>query len=74
MTVTSYTNPALFLLEIILMLRFRIVGFLALLSLSPAISCAELKLPAMFSDSMVLQRDQQIKIWGWATSGSDVSV
>ena len=56
------------------MLRFRIVGFLALLLLSPAISCAELKLPAMFSDSMVLQRDQPIKIWGWATSGSYVSV
>ncbi len=28
----------------------------------------------MFSDSMVLQRDQPVKVWGWATAGSEISV
>lgn len=35
---------------------------------------ADLKLPAMFSDSMVIQRDQPVKVWGWATPGNEVQV
>ncbi|WP_372846278.1 sialate O-acetylesterase [Pontiella sp.] len=35
---------------------------------------AELKLPALFSDGMVLQRDQQVAVWGWADPGADVVV
>jgi sialate O-acetylesterase len=35
---------------------------------------AELKLPALFSDGMVLQRDQPVAVWGWADPGADVTV
>jgi len=35
---------------------------------------AELKLPAIIGDHMVLQRDQENPIWGWTEAGSDVSV
>jgi len=35
---------------------------------------AELTLPAMFSDSMVMQRDQPVKVWGWAAPGQEVQV
>lgn len=35
---------------------------------------ADLKLPAMFSDSMVIQRDQPVKVWGWATASQEVQV
>lgn len=35
---------------------------------------AELKLPALFSDQMVLQRDRPAKIWGWADAGDNVTV
>lgn len=35
---------------------------------------AALKLPAMFSDSMVIQRDQPVKVWGWATAGKKIQV
>ncbi len=35
---------------------------------------AELKLPALFSDGMVLQRDQQVPVWGWAEPGAEVTV
>jgi sialate O-acetylesterase len=35
---------------------------------------AELELPAVFSDSMVIQRNQNVQVWGWASAGSSVSV
>lgn len=35
---------------------------------------AEIKLPRLVSDGMVLQRDQNIKIWGWADIGEEVTV
>src|SRR6056297_298239 len=35
---------------------------------------AELRLPAIFSDSMVVQREKPIHIWGWTTPGQNVSV
>jgi len=42
------------------------------------ISCntqdSELKLPALFSDHMVLQQDTLVSIWGWAAPGSKVFI
>ncbi len=35
---------------------------------------AEVKLPAIFSDDMVIQRDQPIKIWGWADPKEQVEI
>ncbi len=35
---------------------------------------AEVKLPAIFSDHMVLQQDAALPVWGWAASGEKVSV
>lgn len=55
------------------MIRSHVVIFMAVLSIS-ATTFAELKLPAMFSDSMVIQRDQPVKVWGWATAGSKIDV
>ncbi len=34
----------------------------------------ELKLPALFADHMVLQRDAAVPVWGWAEAGADVVV
>ncbi|MCA9201602.1 MAG: sialate O-acetylesterase, partial [Planctomycetales bacterium] len=39
----------------------------------PTLVRAELTLPAVFSDHMVLQRDKPVKIWGWATAGKEVT-
>lgn len=47
--------------------------FLALL-LTAASLHAEVKLPALLRSGMVLQRDQNIKIWGWANVNEAVSV
>lgn len=40
------------------------------------ISCAkaQVKLPQIIRDSMILQRDSKINIWGWASKGEKVSV
>ncbi|MDR1555646.1 MAG: sialate O-acetylesterase [Tannerellaceae bacterium] len=35
---------------------------------------AEIKLPAVFSDNMVLQQQSQVAVWGWAKAHSNVSV
>lgn len=35
---------------------------------------AELALPEVFSDGMVLQRDQKVPVWGWAEPGVEVTV
>ena len=36
--------------------------------------CADIQMPSVFSDHMVLQRDCPIQIWGWATDGERVRV
>lgn len=35
---------------------------------------SQVRLPELISDGMVLQRDAQIKIWGWAAEGEKISV
>jgi sialate O-acetylesterase len=35
---------------------------------------ADVKLPAIFSDHMVLQQGQPVMVWGWAEPGEDVTV
>jgi len=35
---------------------------------------AEVKLPSVFGDGMVLQQKQAIPVWGWAAAGTEVSV
>jgi sialate O-acetylesterase len=47
---------------------------LLILIASASIGRADIKLPAVFSDSMVLQRDKPIAVWGWAGDGEKVSV
>lgn len=35
---------------------------------------AQIKLPQLLGDGMVLQREQNIKIWGWASEGEEISL
>jgi sialate O-acetylesterase len=32
------------------------------------------KLPLLISDGMVMQRDKQLKLWGWASAGEEVNL
>lgn len=52
----------------------RIMTCLAALLLIAGQGQAELKLSAVFSDSMVLQRDQPVKVWGTTDAGNEVTV
>lgn len=45
-----------------------------LLSSFFSISWAEVKLPKLIGDGMVLQRDAEIPVWGWAEPGERVTV
>ncbi len=50
-------------------------SFFALAGRVPVAAAATaLRLHAVFADHMVIQRDQPIKVWGWATPGETVSV
>lgn len=35
---------------------------------------ARLRLPALVGDNMVIQRNAAVKLWGWATPGSQVQL
>jgi sialate O-acetylesterase len=47
---------------------------LALLLASAGATLADVKLPAVIGDNMVLQQGQKIAIWGWADPGEEVMV
>ena len=53
--------------------RFAALSLLTL-SLFATEAMAELRLPSLFGHHMVLQRDQENPVWGWADHGADVSV
>ncbi len=38
------------------------------------LSFAQVRLPRLIRDSMVLQRDAKLKLWGWASAGEKVTV
>jgi sialate O-acetylesterase len=54
--------------------RFVLFSLSLLLLASGGIASAGLKLPAMIGHHMVLQRDIENPIWGWADPGADVKV
>jgi sialate O-acetylesterase len=47
---------------------------IVIILLTPIAALAQLKLPAFFSDGMVLQQQSNAAIWGWAKAGSTVKV
>ena len=57
------------------MLRvLRMVSLCAVLLLHGGTAFAELSVPHVFSDHMVLQREREVAIWGWAAPESEVKV
>src|SRR5687767_14954589 len=44
------------------------------LLLCAPVARAELRLPLMFSDGAVLQRDRVLPVWGWAAPGAKIEV
>ncbi len=50
-----------------------VLGLTAVLALASAV-WADVKLPGVFGDHMVLQRDASIPVWGWAEPGEEIAV
>lgn len=48
--------------------------FLFFLFLSPLFAAADVYLPAIFSNNMVLQQQSNVTVWGWAQPGERVTV
>ena len=49
-------------------------ALLVLVLFSFSVSFADVKLPKIFGDNMVLQRDMQIPVWGWAEPNEKVTI
>ena len=64
------------------MLSIRFIAPLLLLAMvvsswMPRMSTAqatELRLPAIFSDHMIVQRDQPVRVWGWSAPGDTIAI
>lgn len=56
-----------------LQLRYAL-ALMALVALGGAPARAEVKLPKLFADHMVLQRETEANLWGWAAPGEEVKV
>lgn len=54
-------------------MKFILLSTLAFMSLLNT-AVAQVRLPKLISDGMVLQRDSKLKIWGWATAGEKVNL
>ena len=52
--------------------RYKILVFFALIITVQ--SYGKVKLPKLISDGMVLQRNTEIRIWGWASVGEEVTI
>ncbi|HEY5970297.1 MAG TPA: sialate O-acetylesterase [Chitinophagaceae bacterium] len=52
---------------------FHIIIIVAAL-VAPLFSSAQIKLPRLVRDSMILQRDTKINIWGWAAKNEKISI
>lgn len=54
--------------------RARLVLGLCLTLAGGSVASADVRLPSIFSDHMVLQQNKPIPIWGWADPGEEVTV
>ena len=52
----------------------RLTALTASIILASSSLMADVKLPAVFADHMVLQRERPCPVWGWATAGETITV
>ncbi len=55
-------------------MRYIACGLLILFSSPWDLAWAQIRLPRLIGDSMVLQRDVEVKIWGWASGGEEIEL
>ncbi len=47
---------------------------LALVALAASVARADVRMPGLFTDHMVFQRDREVPVWGWADPGEQVAL
>src|SRR6188768_54273 len=52
----------------------KVLQLTILLVLLTLVSQAQVRLPRLIRDSMILQRDEKINIWGWASANEKVKL
>ena len=60
--------------QVLTFIQMRKVTLFFLLGILSLTAQAQLRLPKLISDGMVLQRDTQLNIWGWASPGEKITV
>ena len=55
-------------------MRIALAFFFLLLFIVPQFGLGQIKLPRLVRDSMILQRDTKINIWGWASPNEKINV
>jgi sialate O-acetylesterase len=55
-------------------MKTRLLCFAVITTCLAATTLADVRLPEIFNNNMVLQRDMPIPIWGWAEPGEEVSI
>src|SRR5215471_7401756 len=56
------------------MLNYKISALLSLCLISMQPVFSQVRLPRLIRDSMILQRDSKIKMWGWASPGEKLQI
>ena len=54
--------------------RFVTLTVCSMIALLSAVSSAEVRLPAIFGDNMVLQAGTRVSLWGWADPNEEINV
>ena len=52
----------------------KLFNFIILIILIPVCGFSQVRVAKLFSDGMVMQREQQVPVWGWAQKGEKVNV
>lgn len=55
-------------------MKYRLYLLLACLLLAGTEAFADIRLPGLFSNHMVLQRDKEVAVWGWADRKENVTI
>lgn len=55
-------------------MKLAVIVLISTLVLSQSFAFAEVKLPRIFGDNMVLQRDMSVPIWGWSNADEEVVI
>ncbi|MYF56949.1 hypothetical protein F4083_10490 [Candidatus Poribacteria bacterium] len=55
-------------------MKLGLIILISALLMSHSFAFAEVKLPRIFGDNMVLQREMPVPIWGWAEAEAEVTL